>query len=392
VPQGCDPLQGAQPEKCDGTDNDCDGTADQGFGETTCGTGACYHTVQNCTAGVPATCDPLEGSTTETCDGADNDCDGATDEELGPVTCGEGVCLHTVETCVDGVPAACDPLAGASAEVCDGLDNDCNGQTDEPFGAGTACTVGEGACAAEGTVRCGQDGASFCDGTPGTPTDEACDGVDNDCDGSVDDLGQTTCGLGACEHTVDNCRDAAPMVCDPLEGAAAETCDGADNDCDGATDEGTCETCEPGTTVPCEVGGQAGVRLCGTDGKFGDCTPIVVEPVPETAEEADVVAAEDAWPLDTPPEAATPPDETITGDDVPAKPDAVGPDAAADVPAKPDVAQQDGAYGAEFPSFTGPGASSGGCTAGGSATPGALLALALLALGLVAARRRSTGL
>ena len=343
----------------------------------------------NCLTGTQQTCDPLEGRSDEVCDGIDNNCNGATDEAFGPVTCGEGECLHTAETCVGGVPMECDPLAGASDEVCDGLDNDCNGQTDEPFGVGAACTVGLGACAAEGTTRCGPDGASVCDGTPGAPTDEACDGIDNDCDGAVDDLGQTTCGLGACEHTVDNCKDATPTVCDPMEGALAEVCDGIDNDCDGATDDGTCETCEPGTTVPCQVDGQAGVRLCGTDGTFGECTPIVVEPVPETAEEADVVEAEDAWPMDSPEDSATPPEETIAGDDAPAKPDATGPDTTADVPAKPDTAQQDVQYNAEFPAYGAPGTPSDGCTAGSSAHPGALPAMLLLLLGLVAMRRRA---
>jgi len=62
--------------------------------------------------------------------------------------------------------------------------------------------------------------------------------VDNDCDGEVDEeLGTTTCGLGVCEHTVDNCIGGIPQICNPLEGLSPEDCDGLDNNCDGLVDE-----------------------------------------------------------------------------------------------------------------------------------------------------------
>ncbi len=46
---------------------------------------------------------------------------------------------------------------------------------------------------------------------------ELCDGYDNDFDGSVDEgFGTTTCGLGACERTIDVCSGGAPVSCDPM--------------------------------------------------------------------------------------------------------------------------------------------------------------------------------
>jgi len=67
-------------EVCDLVDNDCDGTADEDLGTTTCGLGQCEHTVDNCVDGIEQTCDPLEGAADEVCDLADNDCDGLVDD------------------------------------------------------------------------------------------------------------------------------------------------------------------------------------------------------------------------------------------------------------------------------------------------------------------------
>jgi hypothetical protein len=265
-------------ELCDGKDNDCDDKIDEDLGATTCGQGACVHTVDNCVGGAITWCNPFEGISPEVCDGADNDCNGLTDEGLGFASCGLGACAHTVANCQGGQPVQCDPLEGASPEVCDGKDNNCNSQTDEELPL-LAC--GKGNCF-HTTPSCIGGVVTLCDPMKGALL-EACDGQDNDCDGEVDEgLGTTGCGLGICLHTVENCVDGLPQLCNPIEGATQETCDGVDNDCDGLADEdlgilscglGPCANsvpaCIEGLAQECVPKELATDEIC--DGKDNDC-------------------------------------------------------------------------------------------------------------------------
>lgn len=64
---------------------------------------------------------------------------------------------------------------------------------------GDACTVGVGACQATGTNVCAGPGVTQCNATPGAPTPEVCDGIDNNCNGTTDDnpaLVGTACASG----------------------------------------------------------------------------------------------------------------------------------------------------------------------------------------------------
>ncbi len=231
--QFCDPYSGAESEVCDGADNDCDGLTDEDQGTTTCGLGVCFHTIDNCVNGQAVACNPLDGAGNELCDGLDNDCDGKTDEEQPKLACGKGQCFHTVNSCQGGEVVECAPFQGATKEVCDGQDNDCDGDTDEELGS---TTCGLGTCE-HTTPNCLAGVPQLCNPLIGA-TLEVCDKLDNDCDGIVDEeLGSTTCGQGLCEHTVKNCVDGEPTVCEPLDGAVPEECDEIDNDCDGLVDE-----------------------------------------------------------------------------------------------------------------------------------------------------------
>ena len=130
-------------------DDDCDGVEDDDYAVASCGVGYCG-SVSSCDSGVETTCTPgapLSADDT-TCDGVDDDCDGDTDDDYIPIpnNCGVGECVSTglficvagapVDTCVPGTP---------QAEVCDGLDNNCDGDTDENGAAicddGSVCTT-----------------------------------------------------------------------------------------------------------------------------------------------------------------------------------------------------------------------------------------------------------
>ena len=230
----CDPFAALTPETCDNVDNNCDGQIDEQLGTMTCGFGECLHTVQKCKAGQYQVCNPFDGAQPEICDSKDNDCNGQVDEDLGSTTCGLGICEHTVPNCEAGLPLPCSPLAGAEEEKCNGLDDDCDGKVDEELGF-DICGVGN---CAHSVALCANGVVQVCNPFNGASA-EVCDTQDNDCDGMVDEeLGTTTCGLGVCEHTIENCAGGSIQVCNPFTGAMPEVCDGFDNDCDLQVDEG----------------------------------------------------------------------------------------------------------------------------------------------------------
>ncbi len=137
-------------------------------------------------------CEPLDagvgGAGTEICNGEDDDCDGEVDEELAPLTCGLGPCAHSVDACENGVQQDCDPFEGAEVEACNGVDDDCDGEVDEGLGS---LTCGSGGCAVE-IPACENGEPQQCSGQ-GQPQTETCDCQDNDCDGQIDEEGAQGC-------------------------------------------------------------------------------------------------------------------------------------------------------------------------------------------------------
>ncbi|MEM4244983.1 MAG: S8 family peptidase [Candidatus Nanoarchaeia archaeon] len=98
-----------------------------------CGTdvGVCEFGTQTCAGGNWGPCTGGVDPSTETCNGLDDDCDGSTDEGLGQTTCGVGICQNTVDNCVNGEIQTCTPKQGQATETCgNGLDDDCDGIVD----------------------------------------------------------------------------------------------------------------------------------------------------------------------------------------------------------------------------------------------------------------------
>ncbi len=135
-------------------------------------------------------CDAQPGTNDASCDDVDDDCDGSLDEDYLPTdtSCGVGACARSGQlSCTDGVETDdCTPGTPASNDAsCDGIDDDCDASLDEDFvSSPTSCGVGS--CAANGTLSC-SGGTTSDDCTPGLPKPERCDGLDNDCDGSIDE-------------------------------------------------------------------------------------------------------------------------------------------------------------------------------------------------------------
>ncbi|MCA9542618.1 MAG: hypothetical protein KC620_27165, partial [Myxococcales bacterium] len=129
----------------------------------------------------------------EVCNGVDDDCDGIADERFGvggDCAVGLGACARTGHrTCAPDGTAVCDVEAGQPTdESCNGLDDDCDEQTDEGFDVGLACSFSEAACISRGFMVCTEDGAgTVCGATPIVVRDELCNQLDDDCDGNVDE-------------------------------------------------------------------------------------------------------------------------------------------------------------------------------------------------------------
>ena len=292
-------------EQCDGVDNDCDGEIDEevqatwyadidgdGYGDSVEATQACEQPEGY--VGTGDDCDVLDPDThpdaAERCDEVDNDCDGEVDEEVQSTWYadadgdGYGDGAVSEESCDPGDgwvsdTSDCDDsdrtVSPSGTEVCDEVDNDCDGEVDEDAadvstwyadsdedGFGDADSPTESCEAPPGLVAddtdCDDESAAV-----NPDADEVCNDIDDDCDGDVDDddsslsdastwygdadgdgYGGTTFSTSACEAPTGYVADSSD--CDDLDADVSpegtEVCNGVDDDCDGDIDDDDSET------------------------------------------------------------------------------------------------------------------------------------------------------
>jgi hypothetical protein len=158
---------------------------------------------------------------------------GCTDEDADGFPVGDGC-----------IPLDCDDdradVHPGQVETCNGRDDDCDGEIDEALeDVGQPCDTGRPGRCAPGFRVCVL-GEAVCEPQPDAlPEDEVCNAVDDDCDGIIDDGVVEACGLdvGECRPGVRRCVAGAFGACEGEVGPAEEACNGLDDDCDGLPDD-----------------------------------------------------------------------------------------------------------------------------------------------------------
>ena len=130
-----------------------------------------------------------------------------------------------------------------AAELCDGIDNNCNNAVDED----TICADDDGDSVSELAGDCDDNNPDTYPGAPELPDNE-----DNDCDGIIDEGMVNYDGDGdGFSRSNGDCNDADPLIFP----GAVEYCDGIDNDCDTDTDLADSDSCIEIDTEPMVIGG-----------------------------------------------------------------------------------------------------------------------------------------
>ena len=255
-------------EACDGLDNDCNGVVDDvavGLGEA-CDSGVpgmCANGVTACTGGS-IVCEQTVTAVAETCNGQDDNCDGTVDEGIAEEACdtgNSGICAAGTTACTSG-SIECVQTNTATAESCNGLDDDCDGTVDNPSALdGNFCTTGGlGICNA-GTTSCSNGTETCVAAVQPNAVTESCNGLDDDCDGTVDEgdgltLCAETCGVSSIPN-VDGmaCTSGACIIGSNCPSGKFDT-DG--DPCNGCEDT-QCTTSHTGTCAsPTAINGAGG--------------------------------------------------------------------------------------------------------------------------------------